>query len=199
MFNQLKYDRLSQYKRKEEYMGVYYNFYLDKNIGDDKWLSINVDDTDIIYYMRSRHWLYDEYSVGLPLNFKYLSQDYQEKNFERYNSLSDSEKAYCFNFYEMDLDRMKTDYDNDIHAYAGIISKNSYKHLLTNCDYNAKIIEEKVYANMNPEIKENYMYYEWDDSCSEYYFLYEIMPIIEKALKDNNLEYKNVRLLCNIC
>ena len=80
-------------------MGVYYNFYLDKNIGDDKWLSIIVDDTDIIYYMRSRHWLYDE----------------------------------------------------------------------------------------------------WDDSCSEYYYLYEIMPIIEKALKDNNLEYKNVRLLCNIC
>jgi len=36
-------------------MGVYYNFYLDKNIGDDKWLSIIVDDTDIIYYMRSRH------------------------------------------------------------------------------------------------------------------------------------------------
>lgn len=107
-------------------MGVYYNFYLDKNIGDDKWLSIIVDDTDIIYYMRSRHWLYDEYSVGLPLNFKYLSQDYQEKNFERYNSLSDSEKAYCFNFYEMDLDRMKTDYDNDIHVHAGIISKNSY-------------------------------------------------------------------------
>lgn len=180
-------------------MGVYYNFYLDKNIGDDKWLSIIVDDTDIIYYIRSSHWLYDEYSVGLPLNFKNLSQDYQEKNFERYNSLSDSEKAYCFNFYEMDLDRMKTDYDNDIHAHAGIISKNSYKHLLTNCDYNAKIIEEKIYANMNPEIKENYMYYEWDDSCSEYYYLYEIMPIIEKALKDNNLEYKNVRLLCNIC
>lgn len=180
-------------------MGVYYNFYLDKNIGDDKWLSINVDDTDIIYYMRSRHWLYDEYSVGLPLNFKYLSQDYQEKNFERYNSLSDSEKAYCFNFYEMDLDRMKEDYENNIHAYAGIISKNSYKHLQTDCDYNAKIIDEEVYANMDPDIKENYMYYEWDDSCSEYYYLYEIMPIIEKALKDNNLEYKNVRLLCNIC
>ena len=71
-------------------MGVYYNFYLDKNIGDDKWSSIIVDDSDIIYYMRSRPWLYDEYSVGLPLNFKYLSQDYQEKNFERYNSLTDS-------------------------------------------------------------------------------------------------------------
>ena len=93
--------------------------------------------------MRSRHWLYDEYSVGLPLNFNYLSQDYQEKNFKSNNSLSDSEKAYCFNFYEMDLDRMKTDYDNDIHAHAEIISKNSYKHLQTNCDYNAKIIEGK--------------------------------------------------------
>lgn len=94
---------------------------------------------------------------------------------------------------------MKTDYDNDIHAHAGIISKNSYKHLLTNCDYNAKIIEEKIYANMNLEIKENYMYYEWDDTCSEYYYLYEIIPIIEKALKDNNLEYKDVRLLCSYC
>ena len=43
------------------------------------------------------------------------------------------------------------------------------------------------------------MYYEWDDTYSEYYYLYEIMPIIEKALKDNNLEYKDVRLLCSYC
>lgn len=83
MFNQLKYDRINQYKRKEEYMGVYYDFYLDKNIGDDKWSSIIVDDSDIIYYMRSRPWLYEEYSSSLPLDFKYLSQEYQEKNLKK--------------------------------------------------------------------------------------------------------------------
>ena len=180
-------------------MGVYYDFYLDKNIGDNKWSSIIVDDSDIIYYMRSRPWLYDEYSYGLPLSFKYLSQEYQEKNFEKYNSLTDTEKFYEYKFYEMDLNRMKADFDSGIHENAGIISKNSYKRLQRNCDYNAKIIAEETYASMNPNIKENYLYYEWDDTCSEYYYLYEIMPIIEKALEDNNLEYKDVRLLCSYC
>lgn len=180
-------------------MGVYYDFYLDRNIGEDKWSSIIVDDSDVIFYMRSRSWLYDEYSVGFSLGFKHLSQEFQEKNKERYNSLRDHEKIYHFNFYEMDLDRMKTDFDNDIHEYAGIISKNSYKHLQTNYDYNAKIIEEEIYANMNPDIKENYIYYEWDDTCSEYFYLHQIMPIIGQALKDNQLEYKDVRLLCRIC
>jgi hypothetical protein len=184
---------------KGKYMGVYYDFYLDKNISEDKWSSVIVNDNDIIFYMRSRNYLYDEYSTGFPLDFKYLSQEFQEKNKEEYESLEKYEKiGYC-NFYHMDLERMKKDFDNDIHEYAGIISKNSYKHLQSNCDYNAKIIEEEVYAKFSPDIKENYMYYEWDDTCSEYYYLYEIMPIIEKALKDNNLEYKDVRLLCNIC
>lgn len=180
-------------------MVVYYDFYLDKKVGDDLWSSIIVGDSDIIYSMRSRPWLYEEYSIGFPLGFKFLSQEYQEKNLERYNSLEDSEKRFSYSFYEMDLDRMRIDYKNNIHENAGIISKNSYKHLQTDCDYNAKIIEEEIYATFSPEIKENYIYYEWDSSDSEYYYLHDMMPIIEKALQDNNLEYKDVRLLCNIC
>lgn len=43
------------------------------------------------------------------------------------------------------------------------------------------------------------MYYEWDNSDSEYYYLYQIMPKIEKVLQNNNLKYKDVRLLCRIC
>ena len=180
-------------------MGVYYDFYLDKKVCDDKWSSIIIGDSDIIYHMRSRPWLYDEYSIGFPLGFKGLNKEYQEKNQDRYNSLNDSEKIYSFNFFEMDLDRMRNDYKNDIHENAGIISKNSFKHLQTDCDYNAKIIEEETYVSLPSEIKENYVYHEWDSTSSEYYYLHEIMPIIEKALHDNNLEYKDVRLLCNIC
>lgn len=94
---------------------------------------------------------------------------------------------------------MKIDFDNNVHEYAGIISKNSYQHLQSDCNYNPKIIEEEIYAKFPQDIKENYMYYEWDNSDSEYYYLYQIMPIIEKALQNNNLKYKDVRLLCRIC
>ena len=60
-------------------MGVYYDLYFDKKIGDDKWSSIIIGGSDIIYHMRSRPWHYDEYSTGFPLGFKQLSQEYQEK------------------------------------------------------------------------------------------------------------------------
>lgn len=180
-------------------MGVYYDFYLDKKIADDMWSSIILDDSDIFFSMRSRRYLYDEYSLGFPFRFRYLSQEFQEKNKERYENLNESDKIAYFNFYEMDLERMKIDFDNNVHEYAGIISKNSYKHLQSDCNYNAKIIEEEIYAKFTQDIKENYMYYEWDDSYSEYYYLYQIMPKIEKALQNNNLKYKDVRLLCRIC
>ena len=63
-------------------MGVYYDFYLDKKIGDDMWSSIILDDSDIIFSMRSRSCLYDKYSVGFPFGFRYLIHSSEVEVFE---------------------------------------------------------------------------------------------------------------------
>ena len=65
-------------------------------------------------------------------------------------------------------------------------------------DYSPKIIDEEVYAKFKDNIKENYIYHEWDTYYGEEYYLYELMPIINEILKENDLTINEVRLLCKI-
>jgi hypothetical protein len=102
-------------------------------------------------------------------------------------------------FYEMDLDRMMKDYNSGLHEYAGIISRNAYRHLLSDSEYEAKIIDEEVYSKFSDDIKQNYVYHEWDTFYGEYFYLYEIFPRIEKAMSADGLSLNQVRLLCRIC
>lgn len=98
----------------------------------------------------------------------------------------------------MDLERIRDDYNLGIHEYDGIISKNSFKKLQSNPEYNPKIIDEEVYAAFKDEIKENYMYYEWDLYYGECYYLYKIMPLVNSILEEHQLSIKDVRLLCRV-
>ncbi len=180
-------------------MGVYYDYYLDKKIDDNHWLQILVDGKACLYYVRSWRELFDEYSIGPRIEFQCLSEEYQEQHREQYEKEKAEGHQLGFSFYEMDLVRMQLDYKNQVHEYAGIISKNSYKRLQSDVEYCPKIIEEEIYAKFKDNIKDNYIYYEWDTIFSEYYYLYQIMPIIENALADNNLKIEDVRLICHIC
>ena len=92
-------------------MGVYYDFYLEKMEGEDKWSSIKYEDSDCLYSVRSHARLFfDEYGFSIPLKFQCLSQDYQSKNQEKYENCNEIEKSFICNFYEMDLKRMVKDY-----------------------------------------------------------------------------------------
>jgi len=98
----------------------------------------------------------------------------------------------------MELELIDFDYRNNIHEYAGIISKNDYKKLQSDSEYSPKIIDEEVYARFKNNIKENYIYHEWDTCYGEEYYLYELMPKINEILKENDLTLDDVRLLCKI-
>lgn len=181
-------------------MGVYYDFYLEKQVEKDKWSSIQYGDSDLLYSVRSHaRAFFDEYGSGIHLGFHFLSQEFQEKNREKYDNCDEIEKGFLFAFYEMDLERMMKDYNTGLHEYAGIISRNEYKHLLSDSGYEAKIIDEEVYSKFSDDIKQNYMYHEWDSYYGEYYYLYEIIPRVEKLMNDNELCMDQVRLLCRIC
>ena len=177
-------------------MGVWYEFYLDKQIGEDEWSSVLVNNSKIIYEVRGgfTHYFCDEYGYD-EIWFNNLSKEFQQENKEKYEEYSEHNREWAFTFHYLELERMHEEYINEVHEYAGIISKNSYKRLQTNPDYNAKIIEESDYARFKDNIKEHYLYYEWNSTQSEFYYLYEIMPIVEKALKDNNLNINEVRLI----
>lgn len=180
-------------------MGVYYDFYLERHIGNDKWVPIKIDGSEIIYSVRGRAFEFqNEYGASFPMSFQSLNEEYKKKNREKYDASNEPDKHFLANFYWMDLLRIKKDYEMGLHENAGIISKNSYKRLQSDPYYNPKVIDEEVYAAFSDEIKGNYMYHEWDDDLSEYYYLYEIMPLVNKALKDNGLTIDEVRLLCRI-
>ena len=180
-------------------MGVYYNFYLERKIDNDKWMPIKYKDDDCFYYVRSyAREFYCEYGSSFSIAFDYMNEVFKKENLQKYNNANNFEKKYMCSYYYMDLDRIASDYHNKIHEYGGIISKLDYKKLKSKYDYEPTIIDETVYAQFKDNIKENYIYYEWDTYYGEYYYLYEIMPIIEEILKANNLKIEDVRLLCSI-
>ncbi len=180
-------------------MGVYYDFYLDKKIDGDKWSSLLYNNDYCIYYVRSYgNWFLDEYRSGREIGFEGLSEEYKTKNREHYEKVKATWEARCYVFEEMDLDRIMSDYKNELHDYAGIISKHAYKKLQSDPEYEPKIIEEEVYAKFKDNIKEHYVYHEWDSYLGESYYLYELMPIVEQLLKENNLSLDDVRLLCHV-
>ena len=181
-------------------MGVYYDFYLEKLVEKNKWSSIQYEDSDCFYSVRSSARSFvDEYGSAIPLGFHYLSQEFQAKNREKYDNCNEIEKQFLLNYYEMDLDRMLKDYNSGLHEYAGIISRNSYRHLLSDPEYEAKIIDEEVYSRFSDDIKQHYVYHEWDTFYGEYYYLYEIIPRVEKMMNADELSMDLVRLLCRIC
>ena len=180
-------------------MGVYYYYYLEKNIGADKWESIKYKGSDYFYFVRSyAHAFQDEYGAAFPMGFQFLNEEYKRENLSKYEEASEVDKYSICNFYLMDLERIRDDYNLGIHEYDGIISKNSFKKLQSNPEYNPKIIDEEVYAAFKEEIKENYMYYEWDLYYGECYYLYEIMPLVNSILEEHQLSIEDVRLLCRI-
>ena len=139
-------------------MGVYYYYYLEKNIGADKWESIKYKGSDYFYFVRSHaHAFQDEYGASFPMGFQFLNDEYKRENQTKYDEASEVDKYSICNFYLMDLERIRDDYTLGIHEYDGIISKNSFKKLQSNPEYNPKIIDEEVYAAFKDEIKENYM------------------------------------------
>ena len=181
-------------------MGVYYDFYLEKLVEKDKWSSVQYEDSDVLYSVRSHaRSFFDEYGFGLPLGFQCLSQEYQAKNREKYDNCDEIEKRFLCDFYEMDLDRMMKDYNSGLHEYAGIISRNAFRHLLSDSEYEAEIIDEEVYSKFSDDIKQNYVYHEWDTFYGEYYYLYEIIPRVKKIMNADRLSLDQVRLLCRIC
>lgn len=181
-------------------MGVYYDFYLEKLVEKDKWSSIQYGDSDVLYSVRNHaRAFFDEYGSAIPLGFHCLSQEYQAKNREQYDNCNEIEKRFLCDFYEMDLDRMMKDFNSSLHEYAGIISRNAYRHLLSDSGYEAKIIDEEVYARFSDDLKQNYVYHEWDSNYGEYYYLYEIIPRVEKMMNAEELRMNQVRLLCRIC
>ena len=180
-------------------MGTYYDFYLEKKIGEDKWIPLKYNGNNSFYYVRSYGFEFaNEYGSHFPIGFNYMNEEFKNQNIEKYNNAKEYEKNLMCRYFLMDLEKIALDYKNKIHEYAGIISKNDYKKLQSNMDYNPKIIDEEIYAKFNDNIKENYIYHEWDTYYGEYYYLYELMPIIDEMLKANNLTIDDVRLLCEI-
>ena len=72
-------------------------------------------------------------------------------------------------------------------------------NLLSDFEYEPKIIDEEVYSRFSDDIKQNYVYHEWDSFYGEYYYLYEIIPRVEKIMNADGLSLNQVRLLCRIC
>ncbi|MBR6459525.1 MAG: hypothetical protein IKS49_05120 [Actinomycetaceae bacterium] len=180
-------------------MGTYYYFHLEKKSDNDTWHPIKVDDSDYFHYVRNhaREFVL-EYGSYSSIGFQNLNEEYKKANQEKYDAANDFEKHYIANFELMDLERIKEDYDRGLHEYGGIISRHSFKLLQSNMDYCPKIIDEEVYAAFKDDVKENYMYHEWDTFYGEYYYLYEIMPKVNKILKEENLTLDDVRLLCRV-
>ena len=54
-------------------------------------------------------------------------------------------------------------------------------------------------SKFSDDIKQNYVYHEWDTFYGEYYYLYEIIPRVEKMMNADELSLDQVRLLCRIC
>jgi hypothetical protein len=180
-------------------MGIWYDFYLEKRIKNEKWMPLKYNDSECLYSVRSYgHDFCNKYGTMFPIGFEYMNEVFKEKNKEKYNNSSDLDKRFLCNYYLMDLELIDFDYKNNIHEYAGIISKNDYKKLQSYSDYSPKIIDEEVYAKFKDNIKENYIYHEWDTYYGEEYYLYELMPIINEILKENDLTINEVRLLCKI-
>lgn len=180
-------------------MGVWYDFYLEKRIEKEKWIPLKYKGDRSFYSVRSYGRSFcDRYGGSFSIGFEYMNEEFKDENKEKYESLSEIERRFFCNYYIMDLELIEFDYRNNIHEYAGIISKNDYKKLQSDSDYSPKIIDEEVYAKFKDNIKENYIYYEWDTYYGEEYYLYELMPIINEMLKENDLTINEVRLLCQI-
>ena len=184
-------------------MSTYYNYYLERKESDDKWLALmpeeeEPDTLELSFYYTSGigHDFFDEYS-GWQIDFEYCGEEYKKRYQKQYENESDFFKKYYLP-YEMDLDRIIMDHDNQLHEYAGIISRNSYKRLQSDPEFNPKIIDEEVYAAFKDDVKENYLYYEWDTVYDRCYYLYQIVPLINDLIKKNSLKYQDVRLLCRI-
>ena len=180
-------------------MGVWYDFYLEKRIKKEKWIPLKYKGDRSFYSVRSYGRSFcDRYGGPFSIGFEYMNEEFKDENKEKYESLSEIERRFLCNYYIMDLELIDLDYRNNIHEYAGIISKNDYKKLQSDSDYSPKIIDEEVYAKFKDNIKENYIYYEWDTYYGEEYYLYKLMPIINEILNENNLMINDVRLLCRI-
>ena len=184
-------------------MSVYYNYYLERKVADDKWSAVIPEDAeeytlDLSFYYISGigHNFFDEYR-GWQIRFEYCSDEYKEKYLQQCENESDNSKSYYLP-YEMDLERIMADYNNQLHEHAGIISKNSYKRLQTDPEYYPKIIDEEVYAAFKDDVKENYLYHEWDTYLDSCYYLYQIVPLINDLIEKNNLKNEDIRLLCMI-
>ena len=184
-------------------MSTYYDYYLEKKIDENKWSTIVSREKDpekgkLSFYYTSGigHEFFDEYS-GWQIGFEYCSEEYKNEFRKWYEKENGPFKSY-YCPYEMDLVMIVFDYKNQLHEFSGIISKNSYKRLQSDIEYNAKIIDEEVYAAFKDNVKENYLYYEWDSIYGSSYYIYEIMPLINNLINENNLKYDDVRLICHL-
>lgn len=176
-------------------MGTYYDFYLEKIIDNDKYLPLKYNGKDSFYYVRNNaNEFFYHYGTYFPLSINYMNEEYKKQHIHISN-----DKDYKENYYLMDLNQIEIDYNNNIHDYAGIISKNDLKKLKTDSDFIPKIIEESVFIKLPNKIKKHYIYHEWDYYYDTSYYLYIIMPIIKEILTENHLKINEVRLLCRIC
>ena len=184
-------------------MSTYYNYYLERKEADGKWSTVLPEETDpytlkLSFYYTSGigQVFFDEYS-GWQIGFEYCSEEYKKEYQKQYENESDPFRNYYYP-YEMDLERIIMDYNNQLHEYAGIISRNSYKRLQSDPEYDPKIIDEETYAAFKDDVKENYLYHEWDTIYDSCYYLYQIVPLINDLIRKNDLDYQGVRLLCTV-
>ena len=60
-------------------MGVWYDFYLEKRIENEKWMPLKYNDDDCLYSVRSYgHSFCDKYGGMYPIGFEHMNEVFKE-------------------------------------------------------------------------------------------------------------------------
>ena len=131
---------------------------------------------------------FEEYSIEMKKHY--------QSAYDKFKSGSHIFEAWYPQFFQMDLDSMVRDFNDNIHECDGIISKNQYLKLQRDSAYEPDVVSPKDYNKLPERIQEKYMYYAWDSPWSEFGKVYDIIPIVMKMLEYYNLQIDDVRLIC---
>ena len=185
-------------------MGVYYDYYLEKK-EEDGWHRLNAleegNDASIYYHSGSYGCDYVRNYEIRQLSFEELAEETKDIYRESYDNCKEAKRYDYFYpyFYELSIDLMFKDFDEGIHEYAGIITRNDRLKIERNSEYIPETISVEDFNKLPEGIKDNYVFYVWDSPWSDYVHTYELVPIIRDMLKTYNLSIDDVRLTCKQC
>lgn len=184
-------------------MSTYYDYFLEKKTDDGWHKVINIFDEEsqkepfsIYWHSRSFGSESAEYYSREYLSYEEWNLEDQIEFKDKYEKIQKDQKNYDWlpEYRVLDLNQMIKDFNEEIHEYSGIMSKNEVLKLQRDCDYYPDIIKPKDFNKLPKNIQDNYQYYAWDTWWSDYKNAYNLVPLIYKLLDYYNLKLEDVRL-----